>query len=111
MGRRLVALFIDWILCSLIVVLFIRPATHLQAQGLTLGIFTIQDVLFTALTGFTVGKLALRIRVARLDGKIVGLLWAFVRTLMLLLIAPPLIADDDLRGLQDRASNTVVVRV
>ena len=60
--------------------------------------------------GEDLGKLLLRIRVVRLDGKMVGLGWALVRTLLLLLIAPPLIADHDLRAMHDRASNTVVVR-
>jgi uncharacterized RDD family membrane protein YckC len=109
-GRRLGALCIDWFLCTAIVYAFWRPP-HGEASGWTLAVFAGGDFLFTALTGFTVGKLVLRIRVVRLDGKIVGPLWALVRTIMLLLVAPPLIADKDMRGLHDRASNTVVVRV
>jgi uncharacterized RDD family membrane protein YckC len=108
-ARRLGALAIDWLVWSLVVILLLRP-THLQAEGWTLALFAASDVVFTAFTGFTIGKLALRIRVVRLDGKIVGLGWAFVRTLLLLLIAPALIADGDLRAMHDRASNTVVVR-
>jgi uncharacterized RDD family membrane protein YckC len=109
-GRRIAALFIDWFACSLIVLVFIRT-DHARAEGWTLAIFAAADIIFTALTGFTVGKLAMRIRVVRLDGKLIGPGWAFVRTLLLLLVAPPLIADHDMRGLHDRASNTVVIRV
>ena len=109
-GRRIGALFADWLVCSLIVFLLVRPP-RADAPYWTLAIFALQDVLLTAVTGLTIGKLALRIRVVRLDGRLVGLGWALVRTVLLLLVAPPLIADKDMRGLHDRASNTVVVRI
>jgi len=109
-GRRIGALCVDWLLCSLIVIFLVRPP-GVDRTYWTLAIFAAQDVILTAVTGLTVGKLAFRIRVVRLDGRPVGLIWAFVRTLMLLLVAPPLIADKDMRGLHDRASNTIVVRI
>jgi uncharacterized RDD family membrane protein YckC len=109
-ARRLGALLIDWLAWSIVVIVALRP-THLQAEGWTLALFAFSDVVFTAFTGFTLGKLALRIRVVRLDDKMVGLGWALVRTLLLLLIAPALISDSDLRALHDRASDTVVVRI
>jgi hypothetical protein len=40
----------------------------------------------------------------------VGFRWALVRTLLLLAVVPPLLTDRDLRGLHDRAADTVVVR-
>jgi uncharacterized RDD family membrane protein YckC len=109
-GRRVGALFIDWTVCSLLVLVLVRPPAP-DASVWTLAIFGLQDLILTSVTGLTLGKLVLRIRVARLDGKMVGVGWAFVRTLLLLLVLPPLIADKDLRGLHDRASNTVVIRL
>jgi len=103
-GRRLLALLIDWLLCTLIALAI------LGSQGWTLPIFAAETYLLTALTGFTVGKRLLGIRVARLDGRPVGLLWALVRTLLLLAVVPALITDRDLRGLHDRAANTIVIR-
>ena len=88
----------------------IRPP-HVQAEYWTLAIFAAQDFLFTGLTGLTLGKLVLRIRVVRLDGGMIGLGWALVRTLLLLCVIPPLITDRDLRGLHDRAANAAVVRL
>jgi uncharacterized RDD family membrane protein YckC len=102
-GRRLLALLIDWLLCTLIALAF------LQSRWWTLPIFAVETYLLTALTGFTVGKRLLRIRVARLDGKPVGFVWALVRTLLLLAVVPALITDRDLRGLHDRAANTIVI--
>jgi uncharacterized RDD family membrane protein YckC len=53
----------------------------------------------------------LRIRVIKLDDSRIGPLWGLVRTVLLLTVIPPLMSDRDLRGLHDRAANTVVVRV
>jgi uncharacterized RDD family membrane protein YckC len=108
MGRRLGALLIDWLLCVLIARAFFHGT---DVSVFALLIFGAETWILTALTGFTVGKRVLGIRVARLDGKPVGLPWALVRTVLLLAVIPPLITDRDLRGLHDRASNTIVLRV
>jgi uncharacterized RDD family membrane protein YckC len=105
MGRRVVALLIDWLLCMVI------SLAAFRTQAWTLPIFAGEIYLLTALTGLTVGKRLLGIRVARLDGRPVGLVWALVRTLLLLAVIPPVVTDRDLRGLHDRAANTVVVRL
>ena len=107
MGRRLLALLIDWILSLLIARTFFG---HSDVTVITLLIFTAEVYLLTALTGYTVGKRICSLRVARLDGRPVGLGWALVRTLLLLTVVPPLITDRDLRGLHDRAANTIVIR-
>ncbi|HEX4062920.1 MAG TPA: RDD family protein [Streptosporangiaceae bacterium] len=106
MGRRIAALFVDWLLCLLITLSFTR-----HPQALTIGVFAAEIYVLTALTGFTVGKRLLGIRVARLDGKPVGFWWALVRTVLLLTLIAPLVNDSDLRGLHDRAANTVVIRI
>ena len=104
-GRRLGALVIDWLLCEVIAL----AAFH--DQYLTIAVFAVEVYLLTALTGFTVGKRLLGVRVVRLDGKPVGLVWALVRTLLLLAVVPPLVFDSDLRGLHEKASGTVVIRI
>lgn len=109
MGRRVGALFIDWFVCSFIVLVAIRPP-HPQFGLWTLAIFAVQDFIFTGVLGVTVGKQLLRIRVISLDGGMVGG-WALLRTLLLLTVVPPLFTDRDIRGLHDRAANTAVVRM
>jgi len=59
----------------------------------------------------TVGKRLLGIRVMRLGGRPVGFGWALVRTILLLAVVPALVTDRDLRGLHDRAADTIVVRI
>lgn len=108
-ARRVAALFIDWLLCAFVVVAAFRTP-YWQVQYWTLLVFVVQDIVLTGLIGMTVGKRLLGLRVVRLDGAMVGLGWALVRTALILTIVPPLMQDHDLRGQHDRASNTAVVR-
>jgi hypothetical protein len=104
MGRRLLALLIDW-LASMVVALII-----FHSAGWTLAVFSVEVFVLEALTGFTLGKRLLGLRVARLDGRPVGFLCSLVRTILLITVIPPLVTDRDLRGLHDRAANTIVIR-
>jgi uncharacterized RDD family membrane protein YckC len=111
-GRRLGALMIDWLMSVVIALAVLGGDKHqTSVQGLAIAIFSAELFLLTALTGFTVGKRLLGLRVARLDGKPVGLYRALVRTILFLLVVPPLVLDADLRGLHDRAAKTVVIRI
>jgi uncharacterized RDD family membrane protein YckC len=105
MPRRILALFIDWLLSMLIAYWL----TH--SQFWTIAVFAIEVYVLTATTGFTVGKRLVGIRTVRTNGGLVGFRWALVRTAILLTVIPPLLTDRDLRGLHDRASDTVVIRV
>lgn len=113
-GRRLAALIADWVLSSLVAALLLR-FTHGAVSPATRGIydllvFAVEVYLLTALTGQSAGKRIAGLRVVRLDGKPNGFGWTAVRTLLLLAVVPAMIFDRDMRGLHDRAANTVVVR-
>ncbi len=105
MGRRLLALLVDWLLSMLIAYWL----TH--SQFWTIAVFAVEVYLLTAMAGTTVGKRLLGLRVIRPDGGPIGFWWALVRTVLLLAVIPPLLTDRDLRGLHDRAADTVVVRL
>jgi RDD family len=105
MPRRVLALFIDWLLSMLIAYGF----TH--SQFWTIAVFTVEVYVLTATTGFTVGKRLVGIRTIRTNGDLVGFWWALVRTAILLTVIPALLTDRDLRGLHDRASDTIVIRI
>jgi uncharacterized RDD family membrane protein YckC len=119
MGRRLLALIIDWLLCALIAssltghVLFAGAGDkhYFAAQYAGLGLFVLEVYLLTAISGLTVGKRVLGLRVISTDGRPPGFKWAAVRTLLLLCVVPPCLSDRDLRGMHDRAANTIVVRM
>lgn len=104
--RRLVGLMVDWVLCSAI------GYGLLQAgPWATLGVFALEHVLLVGTLGCTFGHRLLGIRVVRVDGSAPGPLWALVRTLLLCVFIPALFMDRDLRGMHDRAANTMTVRV
>jgi uncharacterized RDD family membrane protein YckC len=105
MGRRMLALLIDWLLCMLIAYWLTG------SQFWTIAVFAVEAYLLTAVAGFTVGKRLLGIRVMRTGGGPVGFRWALVRTAILLTVIPALLTDRDLRGLHDRASDTIVIRI
>ena len=105
MPRRVLALLIDWLL-SMVIAYWL---TH--SQFWTIAVFAIEVYVLTALGGSTVGKRLVGIRTVRLGGGPVGFGWALVRTAILLTVVPPLLTDRDLRGLHDRAANTIVVRI
>jgi uncharacterized RDD family membrane protein YckC len=111
MGRRLAALMIDWLI-----------AYGLAALAMAFGLFS-ERVLSTAvlviwlllgvvalrLFGFTPGQLALGLRVVALDERL-GLGRVAVRGILVTLVIPALFTDWDGRGIQDRLTNTAVVR-
>ena len=111
MGRRLAALMVDWLL-----------AYGLAALAMAFGLFS-DRVLSTAvlviwfllglvavrLYGFTPGQLALGLSVVALDGRL-GLGRVAARGVLVALVVPALFTDWDGRGIQDRVTNTAVVR-
>jgi uncharacterized RDD family membrane protein YckC len=81
------------------------------SQFWTIAVFAVEVYVLTATTGFTVGKRLVGIKTMRTNGGLVGFWWSLVRTAILLTVIPPLLTDRDLRGLHDRASDTIVVRL
>jgi uncharacterized RDD family membrane protein YckC len=118
MGRRLLALLIDWVLCELIIsavthhsVTKVNDPSYLATQYLTPVLCFLEMYVLTAVSGLTIGKRLLGIRVIRTDGGRPGYVWAALRTVLLFLVVPALLSDRDLRGLHDRAADTIVVRM
>ena len=107
MGRRFVALLVDWLACVLIA----RLIDSEPNPALPLVIFFVEVILFTALTGSSFGQRILGIRVESLTTGRLDPLRSVVRTGLLCLVVPPLIFDRDQRGLHDKAANSVAVRM
>ena len=115
-GRRILALFVDWLACSLVVVALIGPDgwSEDRLSGFyVLGIFVLESAFLMALVGGSFGQLATRIRVVRYDGggRPLDLLRALLRQLMVALVVPPLIYKPDGRGLHDLAAGSATVPV
>ncbi len=123
-GRRLVALVIDWALSMAVASLFWpEPGASgpFAAQSwATLAVFAASTALFVSVLGHTLGHRLLGLRVVRLatDREGVrralpgppGLLAGAVRTGLLCLVIPAVVWNRDGRGLHDLAASTAIVR-
>lgn len=108
-GRRVVALFIDWIAALLISRALVgTPETTLESFA-TLGIFALQVTVLTWLWGSSFGQRIVGIRVVGRTRRL-GLVAAALRTALICLVIPPVIWDADGRGLHDRAVDSLVIR-
>lgn len=110
-GRRVVALFVDWIASSLVAA-FISGAVSADAgfdRLLPLLVFLVEVTLFTGVADASFGQLALRIVVVRLDGRPLTILHALVRTFLICLVIPPVVFNRDNRGLHDLAVGTITL--
>ena len=114
-ARRILALVVDWFVCTLVVIFLVGGVDHWagdqQAGFYVLGVFVLESALFTALSGGSFGQLATRLRVVRADGdpRPVPPHLALARQLLIALVIPPLIYRPDGRGLHDLAAGSAVV--
>lgn len=121
LGRRLIGIAIDWVLCLMISSAFFALPDAQNLTSLerifvggnpmaTIGIWAAQHFLLVATLGTTVGHRIVRLRVVRDDGvPFVGPLRALGRTVLLALVIPAVVWDDQGRGLHDRAVNTRIL--
>jgi hypothetical protein len=113
MGRRIAALFVDWLIAYGLAALAMTFGLVSMAS-LSTAILMVWFVLGAAsvrLFGFTPGQFALDLMVVPVDGRLhVGFGRALARGALIAVVIPALITDRDLRGLQDRVTNTAVVR-
>lgn len=116
-GRRLLALILDLTAAGLITSFFIRPELGNEEIMVTFNytavvVWVLLTVPPVALFGFTPGMAPLGVRVGRLDGaERVGWWRAAVRCVLTALLIPAMVRNADGRGLHDRATGTVVVRL
>ncbi|MFW7415786.1 RDD family protein [Demequina sp. SO4-18] len=120
-GRRLVGIGIDWVLCLLISSAFFPAGDTSMLTAVervllagdpmaTLVIWMVQHLVLVATLGTTVGHRIVGLRVVREDGALfVGVLRSLGRTVLLALVIPAVVWDEDGRGLHDRAAGTLIV--
>ncbi len=114
--RRALALAIDWLASTLVVIGLIGPGGWLEDPDsgfYVLAVFALEATVLTAMAGGSFGKLATRLRVVRDDGsgRPLDLLRSLLRAVLVCLVVPPLIFKPDGRGLQDLAVGSITVRL
>jgi uncharacterized RDD family membrane protein YckC len=113
MGRRFAALFVDWLIAYGLAALAMSFGLVSMATLSTavLLIWFMLGAVSVRLFGFTPGQFALGLMVVPVDGRQhVGFGRAVVRGVLIAVVIPALITDADMRGLQDKVTNTAVVR-
>ncbi|MGW6461614.1 RDD family protein [Streptomyces sp. NPDC055078] len=111
LGRRFGAIFIDWGLCFLIANGLFGGGGSQETANVALGIFLALHVVTVGTVGFTPGKRLLGLRLVAEDQGRLGIVRVAVRSVLLCLAIPALIWDRDGRGLHDRLSRAVQVRI
>ncbi|QIM16578.1 RDD family protein [Leucobacter insecticola] len=107
LGRRVLAILIDWAL-AMILGNFLASGT--AASWMTLLVFMIMQIIFIPTIGGSIGHRILGLRVVPLVGGWVGFWRPIVRTLLLALVIPVLVWDSDQRAFHDKIAGTVLIR-
>ncbi|MFC4007774.1 RDD family protein [Nonomuraea purpurea] len=110
-GRRIGALVIDWMICTWVVVQLVLRTNPAESPWAPVAVFALQYLILVGSMGQTFGHRLMGVRVAAMDGGNPRWLPVLVRTVLLGLVVPALVWDRDHRGLHDRSSNTMVVRM
>ena len=113
LGRRFVALIIDWtvaVLSASAVANTTVPPEGLRESLIVSGVFIVEVGLLAGLLGFSIGKRLVGLRVEGPDGRPIGLPRALLRTFLLALVIPALLMNDERRGLHEVATTSRVIR-
>ncbi len=114
-GRRVVALLVDWLVCTLVVVAVIGTDQYGERGGLSgflvLGVYVLESAIFTWLLAGSFGKLATGLRVVPASGswQPINPLKMLGRQVLVALVIPPLVFRPDGRGLHDLMAGTATV--
>lgn len=114
LGRRILALLIDWAVAALSAVALTGvsyPPKNIGENLVIVGFFIVEVGILTGLLGFTIGKRILGLRVENPAGRPIGIPRAVLRTALLSLVLPAIVMNEDKCGLHDIAAGARVVRV
>lgn len=110
-GRRMLGVLIDWLMSYAIAIGFFVEFGEPSMGAVVFIIFTAQYLLFAALGGATPGHRVVGLKIVRFsDGGMPTPLQALIRTGLLGLIVTAITFDHNGRGINERLSNTVLVR-
>lgn len=108
-GRRFLAIFIDWGIAMLLGLLFGQYNSAVYSWA-TFLLFLVMQILFIPTIGGSIGHRLTGLRVVPISGGWVGPWRPIVRTVLLCLVIPVLVWDSDQRGFHDKIAGTVLIR-
>lgn len=114
-GRRFVAITLDWIISALVLIVmtgrdYLSISSSASGQLQLLGVFVLLQILSIWAIGGSIGHRLLRIYVVNIHGG--SLTWwrPIVRSVMLALVVPALVWDSDQRGFHDKIAGTLLLK-
>lgn len=114
LGRRFAALMLDWLSCYFIVTAIsggIGAATP-NRPFFILGLFFTQIFILSWLQGASLGHRIFGIRIIRyVDGAPINARQAFIRSALLVTVIFAITFDEEGRGLHERFSQTILIRI
>ena len=114
-GRRILALVVDWLASTAVVVGVVGLESYTSPGGggsfYVLGVYVAESALLTWLAGGSFGKLATRLRVVWAGGgtRPMNPLRLLARQLLIAVVIPPLVFRPDGRGLHDLMAGTCTI--
>jgi len=112
-GRRIAALLLDWVLSLMFVAAFVGSGVW-GAGGLAqwgpLLVFALQRWVLVVLLGGSAAQMVLGLRVQRTSGGGLDPLRSLVRVVLVCLVVPAAIFNNDRQGVHDMAADSIVVR-
>ena len=110
--QRIVAVIIDWLVCSVIAAGFFGYQFGGGGTSWTpLVVFFVENVVLVGTLGSTLGHRIMGMHVVKVSGEAAGPVAALSRSVLLCVFVPAVIWDKDGRGLHDRFAGTVLRRV
>jgi uncharacterized RDD family membrane protein YckC len=110
-GRRMLGVLIDWLMSYAIAIGFFVEFGAPSMGAVIFLVFTAQYLIFAALGGATPGHRIVGLKIVRFsDGGMPTPLQALIRTGLLVLIITAITFDQNGRGVNERLSNTVLVK-
>ena len=110
-GRRMLGVLIDWLMSYAIAIGFFVEFGESSMGAVVFLVFTAQYLIFAALGGATPGHRIMGLKIVRFsDGQMPTPIQALIRTSLLVIILTAITFDQNGRGINERLSNTVLVR-
>jgi uncharacterized RDD family membrane protein YckC len=107
----MLGVLIDWLLCVAIAKGFLDGGQRWPEPFVAPAIFALQYLIFAGLGGATPGHRIMGLKIVRFsDGGMPTPLQALIRTGLLVLIITAITFDQNGRGINERLSNTVLVK-
>lgn len=114
-GRRLLAITLDWVISALVLMLvtgkdYLTLSSSAAGQLQLLGVFVVLQILGIWFIGGSMGHRIFRLYLVNISGGALDWWRPIVRSVLLALVVPALVWDSDQRGFHDKIAGTILLK-